>query len=306
LVPTTKAWLKSTENFFRSALSNQRAFTGEQLRHILHQHREDLGIPVSLRRPGFAEALQKSGLLKRIEVLPEQRKKKDGPASYKPFVRYVWPDITASQVALSLRPGSHFSHGTAAHLHGLMAEPAKAIYVNKEQSPKPAYGSELTQGAIDISLRNPPRASNYIYMFDGERIVLVSGKSTGNYEVVDALDKSGFPIRYTSLERTLVDIAVRPVYAGGIASVLSAYRAAGRRASVEKLVDVIKRLEHAYPYHQAVGYYLQHVGFAAHELTALKGLGLKFNFYLANDIKNAVLDPEWRIYVPAEMTAITK
>lgn len=302
-------WLNAAANYFRNELHQHRVFTADQLRKILQEHRQVLGAPQSLSAPAFAKALDKQGVLKRIEVLSAETRRKEVLQSYKPFIRYVWPDVTAHQVAISLRPGSYFSHGTAAYLHGLMPEHDGTIYVNKEQSPKPDASTTMSQDAIDLAFRNPPRVSNYIYKFNSERMVLISGKSTGGYGVVETQDKSGFPIRLTSVERTLVDIAVRPVYAGGVVSVLSAYRnALGTAskalgsASVEKIVHVIRKLGHAYPYHQAIGFYLQRAGLPNDQTSQLHAFGLNFNFYLANGMKEATLNPDWRLYIPRDLS----
>jgi hypothetical protein len=190
-----------------------------------------------------------------------------------------------------------------------MPEHGGTIYVNKEQSPKPDASTTISQDAIDLAFRNPPRVSNYVYKFNSERMVLISGKSTGGYGVVETQDKSGFPIRLTSVERTLVDIAVRPVYAGGIVSVLSAYRSALGTAAkalgsapVEKIVHVIRKLGHAYPYHQVIGFYLQRAGLTDDQTSQLHAFGLNFNFYLANGMKEATLNPDWRLYIPRDLS----
>src|SRR5882672_4945604 len=47
------------------------------------------------------------------------------------------------------------------------------------------------------------------------RIVLLSGKHTGRLGVTKTLGPQGEQLELTDLERTLIDIAVRPTYAGG-------------------------------------------------------------------------------------------
>lgn len=60
----------------------------------------------------------------------------------------------------------------------------------------------------------------------------------------------------TKLERTLIDIAVRPNYAGGVHHVLEAYAAAKSRVSVNVLLATLQKMEYVYPYHQVIGFYI--------------------------------------------------
>jgi hypothetical protein len=61
--------------------------------------------------------------------------------------------------------------------------------------------------------------------------------------------------------RTLVDIAVRPGYAGGARRVLDAYRSALARNDagvlIDELTETLNALSHVYPYHRAVGFYVE-------------------------------------------------
>ena len=65
------------------------------------------------------------------------------------------------------------------------------------------------------------------------------------------------PLRFTNLERTLIDAAVRPVYAGGVFEVRKAYQLAKEKVSVNRLAALLQKLNYIYPYHQAIGFYLE-------------------------------------------------
>jgi len=50
----------------------------------------------------------------------------------------------------------------------------------------------------------------------------------------------------TSIERTLVDAAVRPQYSGGVTAVLRAYGKAGGRLSIKRLLSILTNLDYLY------------------------------------------------------------
>jgi len=70
-------------------------------------------------------------------------------------------------------------------------------------------------------------------------------------------DLDGIMIRITGLERTLVDAVVRPDYSGGIEEVLKAFTAVKGEISVNKMLAILKKMDYMYPYHQALGFYLE-------------------------------------------------
>jgi hypothetical protein len=218
--------------------------------------------------------------------------------NYSGFTRYAWGEVSPYQVALSVKPRSYISHGTAVSLHGLTDQIPKTIYVNQEQSPKPAPKGELTQGAIDRAFSNQQRRSAYVLAYQQQRIVLLSGKNTGNLGVVKVAGPLQEQLDVTSIERTLIDIAVRPIYAGGVFQVLEAYKSAKDRLSVNTLIATLKKLDYVYPYHQIIGFYMQRAGYEEKRYGRLKQLGLNFGFYLTYGMKESEFDPHWRLHYP--------
>jgi hypothetical protein len=98
----------------------------------------------------------------------------------------------------------------------------------------------------------------------------------------------------------LIDIVVRPTYAGGVYQVQEAYRRALGKISVGTLLATLKALDYVYPYHQAIGFYMARAGFSTNDCDRLRRLGLDFDFFLAHDIRNSVYVPEWRLSVPKD------
>jgi predicted transcriptional regulator of viral defense system len=108
----------------------------------------------------------------------------------------------------------------------------------------------------------------------------------------------GEELSVTKLERTLIDIAVRPAYAGGVYQVLEAYRRAKDRISVATLLATLRKLDYVYPYHQAIGFYMQRAGYDPRQCERLRKLGLNYDFYLAHDVRARDYDSGWRLFVP--------
>lgn len=105
----------------------------------------------------------------------------------------------------------------------------------------------------------------------------------------------------TSLERTLVNITVRPVYAGGVPAVLEAFRLARNRASVQKLMEFLTKLGFAYPYHQSIGFYLNRAGYSEQDQLLAETKGLQFDFYLCHGLKDPAFDQDWKIFFPRSL-----
>ncbi|MGA7291622.1 MAG: ParB N-terminal domain-containing protein, partial [Terriglobales bacterium] len=158
--------------------------------------------------------------------------------TYPPIVRYLWGHPSSYQLAISLRRNSFLCHRTALVLHGL-EQPSKLIYVNQEQTPKsPSEG--VTQEAITSAFANHQRQSKYLFKYVGAQYLLLSGKNTGRTGVVQMKGPDGKDVDVTDLERTLIDVVVRPAYAGGINQVAQAYKQAAhnlRKTDLDKGID---------------------------------------------------------------------
>lgn len=272
------------------SLDNNRRFVYKlhELSEMLKSRRTEWKLPLSMGPKGFIESLLKSGDLRKVVFTS---------SVYGDIERYVWREASPYELALSVRPGMYLSHGTAVFLHGLTDQIPKTIYVNQEQSAKSRSGT-LTQQGIDRAFSRKQRQSNYVLRYREWQFVVLSGKNTGGLEVGTMLDSSQAALTVTNLERTLIDIAVRPEYAGGVYQVLEAYKASKTRMSANVLLATLKKLDYLYPYHQAIGFYMQRAGYEAHRLAMLEKLHRTFDFYISHDIKDTEYDPRWRLFLP--------
>jgi predicted transcriptional regulator of viral defense system len=259
-----------------------------QLQRILTNNRADWKLAQSVMFSDFLAYLLTETPLNAVELASQ---------SYQSLVRYVWGVVSHYKLALSIRHGSYLSHGTAVLLHGLTDEIPKIIYVNSEQRPKKFTG-QLTQIGIDRAFSGSQRQSKYIFTWGNRRAVVISGKHSGNLEVAQMMGPDNELIDATKLERTLIDIVVRPSYAGGILSVLEAYARARDRASVNVLLRTLRALDYVYPYHQAIGFLMERVGFPANRIARLRQLGMDFDFYLAHGVGRKLYDSNWRLFYP--------
>lgn len=273
----------------------------EQLPLKVHRHsdlakqldarRHEWELPASFGTQRFIRFLIEAGRLSEI-VFPF-------PRPYRREVRYIWGDVSLYEVAQTLKPNSYFSHYTAVKFHGLTEQLPKTTYLNVEQpNPSVSTGS-LTQKAIDTAFRRPARTSGNIAETRDFRVCIISGKNTGNLGVVTrAVIPEAGPLRFTTLERTLIDAAVRPSYAGGVFEVLKAYELAKPTVAMKELAMMLEELAYTYPYHQAIGYYLERAGHSAAELDVLRKLPMEFDFYLTHQMSQTDYVKQWRLFVP--------
>ncbi len=272
----------------------KQVFNEREIAQILEDQRDGWDLAVAMKLDNFIELLSTKGKLRKIQMTPDE-----AHAGTRILNRYVWGDPSPYSVGLSLYKAAYLSHGTAVFLHGLNDQiPRRAIYVNHEQTPKgQSDSSELTQTGVDKAFSRAQRLSTLSYQYDDTTFQILNGKSTGRFEV-GTLSVNSEDLAVTKLERTLIDITVRPAYAGGVYQVLEAYRGAMERVSVLTLLAVLKRLDYVYPYHQAVGFYMQRAGYSPNAYERLKALGQRLDFYLAHDIRDREYSSEWKLFYP--------
>lgn len=264
-------------------------YTRNELGSILSEHRSFWRLAVRTTLGDFIDYLQRRGKLRLHAFQAENYAEK--------VTRYSWGEVTQYLLATSIRKNSYVTHGTAMFIHGITDINPKLIYINHEQSPKPS-GGNLTQRGLDMAFAGKQRTSKLTFVDDQIKILVLNGKNTGRLEVESLIDPEGSKVQVTSLERTLVDIVVRPAYAGGIFQILNAYKEAKERTSINRISMILKKLDYVYPYHQAIGYLLERAGHSADRCEILQKMGLNFDFYLTHGMKEPEYDERWRLYFP--------
>ncbi|WP_031242201.1 type IV toxin-antitoxin system AbiEi family antitoxin domain-containing protein [Advenella kashmirensis] len=262
------------------------------LKMLLSNQRSFWRLAKSTTTQDFIEFLKKQGKLREYHF----------PFPHRKETRYVWGEQPLLNILQTLRPNSYFSHYTAMRMHGLTEQIPKTIYINHEQHLKSQSSGALEQTNIDTAFSRQPRISNNVIEFEGNRIYLLNGKNTGQLGVINEPmnDEEGQQVlvRVTGVERTLIDITVRPVYSGGVYEVLKAFTLAKEQVSVNALISMLKKINHIYPYHQAIGFYLERAGYRSSLLDLVRRLPIEYDFYLDNKMQDMEYVKAWQLYIP--------
>ncbi len=270
---------------------SHKVFLRKDLGKILEDNRKFWRLTKTMSTDKFIELLHETAQLQEISLF--------SPNYNKTISRYVWgTNPSIYQVALSLKPNSYLSHYTALFLHNLTQQIPKTIYLNTEQSKKPSRPSVLEQGRIDLAFKGKGRVSQYIFNYDNWKVCCISGKNTNNLGVEEVQVSEAEKVPVTNIERTLIDVAVRPIYAGGIYEVLNAFREAKGKFSVNKLLATLKKIDYIYPYHQVIGFYMERAGYQEAQLRLVRKIEMKYDFYLDYGMKETSYSKEWRLYFP--------
>jgi hypothetical protein len=238
--------------------------------------------------PHVIDALESRRLIRRIVLGFPSR----------PETRFLLADVSPLELAQSLSPKGYFTHFTAIQLNNLTEQVPKTVYFNIEQAAA-GGGGVVSQEAIDRAFRGKARVSSAVAEYAGFRICKLSGRNTGGLGVVEVMhEPCRWPLRVTNLERTLIDAAVRPAYSGGVSLVAQAFENAKGQVSVNRIAAYLRQLDYTYPYHQAIGFYLERAGFDPSQLALLRGFPITHDFYLTHGLRVTDYVPRWRLFVP--------
>ncbi|GGW83869.1 type IV toxin-antitoxin system AbiEi family antitoxin domain-containing protein [Salegentibacter mishustinae] len=202
-------------------------------------------------------------------------------------------------IALTIKKDGYLSNYTAMAIHELTLQIPKSIYISflksDDRVAQKTIG-KLSQDSIDKAFSKKQRQTSEIYKSEKEnyRIYLIQKNFT--LDNVGVITKNG--LRYTDLERTLIDIAIRPAYSGGVFEVLDAFSAAKEKVDLVKLERYLNTLDYTYPYHQLIGFYLNKANYNQEELRIFQNKITNYNFYLTYNISNKEFDQDWKIFYP--------
>lgn len=262
---------------------------------ILEENRETWRLAAATTTNRFAQFLMDEGELREVTLQSEHYLNAK-------VHRYTWGEPSPYELALSLKKSAYLCHATAVFLHGLTDLMPKTIFVNLEQSQKPPPSGNLSPTSLKAAFSRKQRQSKLSYRYNEWTFAIISGKNTNGLGVITLQGPTGEELRTTDIERTLIDIVVRPSYAGGIFKVIEAYQTAREKVSVERLARILQELNYIYPYHQAIGFLMERAGYSSHQYAKLKnekdGFPLEHDFYLTHGMIRPEYDSSWRLFYP--------
>jgi hypothetical protein len=268
---------------------DQKIFELSDLRNIFNENHSYWRLAISMSCTKFLNYLIKNSKLNKIKF--------DFP--YRSITRYTWGNVPFYELLLSVKPKCYFSHYTAMYFHELTEQIPKSVYINFEQDPKPRSKGKLVQDRIDMAFKSATRMSNNVVEYGDYTIRLLNGMQTGNAGVIESLGHEGEKIQITDVERTLIDIAVRPEYAGGPFEVLKAYKLACKKVSINRVTALLKKINYVYPYHQLIGFYLDATGlYDQSQLDLLCKFKIDYKFYLMHKMEEMDYSKKWRLFFP--------
>ncbi len=269
--------------------SPRKAFTEKSLEIIFNEQRDSWKVPDSKRSINFLAYLKQNSLLKTWKFYCGE--------SNKETIVYSWKTSDELTVISGLKSRAYLTHYTAAFIHGLTEQVPKTYYLNVEHSGHMAQkSSQLMQDAVDKAFSKEQRKAGEQCRFNLLNIILLNGQFTGRLGVIESTATDS-RYSYTDLHRTLIDIAIRPAYAGGVFEVLKIYQNAKDKLNPAVLKKYFDKLDFIYPYHQVIGFYLDKAGYAESALKLFEE-EINLNFYLTYNMKNPAFDSRWKLFYP--------
>lgn len=288
-----KESFKAAEQLIKNHLYSDdlKAYTTFDLAKIFQEKREEWNIADYRNQYHFMKFLEDSNILKNIKL------KHQSSAVIKQI--YEEPDATLFNIALTIKKGGYLSNYTAMQIHQLTLQIPKSIYVSYGKSnsyPIDRTEIKLEQSSIDLAFSKPQRTTSEIYKSELD--------NTRFYFIQKAYIEQNIGITflngyyYTDLERTLIDIAIRPAYSGGVFEVLEAFESAREIVDIEKVNEYLVKLNYIYPYHQVIGFYMDKAGYNKKIVNNIFLKNIVNNFFLTYNMSNKEFDTKWKIYFP--------
>lgn len=200
-------------------------------------------------------------------------------------------------------PSGCFCHYTAVAYHGLTNQIPQRVYIRKRSVGNPPSRPErLSDLQIRTQFLKPHRRTGETETLPSGTIVYVAGKHNDETGILSIPPThKDFPegSRITDLERCLIDAVVAPQYNGGLLTIPGLFEEASEKLDLETLIAHYQELDFLYPYHQAIGFFLDHCTHKQAAETWRTVFPPSNRFFVDKNAKSSwELDPRWQVYYP--------
>jgi len=272
------------------ATLSKSVYSGPEISQLIEDYAKAVNDPLDTATEIYLQYMVDNRMIQQIVIEGQRR-------SMKRYLTRSQP--SPYEIGCSLQRNGYLSHLAAAFIHELVESEPDLICISTEGWEREAGYDELEQENIDIAFQKPQRQSGAKMQWKTKHFLLLSGSPA---------DGAGIEQRryfsLTGIERTLIDLTVRPAYGGGAGNVLNIYKKAITSFSIGTLVKLLDKLPYKYPYHQSIGFYLSLAGFSDRkELDKLKKKGMDYTFYLDYEMADPVYSDEWNLFFPKNLVA---
>lgn len=210
-----------------------------------------------------------------------------------------------AEIAMAFYKDGYICFGTALYWNEITGQVPSHYYVARERKVKSqiAHSMEIDDYYLQDQFMKPPVETSSFATHEGYKFLLIDRNPTGNLGVISrkiSPTQQKIAIRYTNLERTLLDCAIFPNRAGGIKNVVECYLESKRRLSIDKMINYYKKLDLTYPYWQRIGLILEKTNTANKARKWRDSFGIpQLGFYIDRMFKsNWKFDESWKVSFP--------
>ena len=210
-----------------------------------------------------------------------------------------------AEIAMAIFKDGYICFGTALYWNEITGQVPSHYYVTRERKTKSGmtHLMEIDDYYLQDQFMKPAVESSNFATHEGYKFILVDRNPTGNLGVISrniSLTEQRISIRYTNLERTLLDCAIFPDRAGGIKNVVECFLESRNRLSIDKMDNYYKKLNLTYPYWQRIGLILEKTNTVKKTRKWRESFGVpQHGFYIDRMFKsNWNFDESWKVSYP--------
>ena len=214
--------------------------------------------------------------------------------SSKTYTRYsIEKEIDIFALVYTFEPKAFFSMTTALYLQGLSTYKSNNIFLSIEQHHKQYINSaDLSQSSIDSAfVDGKSRYPSAIVSHKNYNIIIASPKHTDNVGVVT---HNGY--RMSSINRALVELIINIQYVSSFDNLIEIFKPIKEMLNIDSILNILDKYDLIYPYHQAVGFTLNQLGFDISELKSFSDKISEFNFYVERGKEHYIYNSYWKMY----------